>query len=288
MVKFVRVFTRNVRDCALTNPALTAMARLSNVDISARERDRTPRHRRPGTILVASDFDQTLSFNDSGTRAQRPHWRVGLRRESRGPRAQQPRAAGRRAGVPDSPRPRASRRAARASRGNRTAGAPAQQHPALVDVLSHGIDGHRFSFFVISAAPREVIQSALEGIVAPRSHHRHRAGVRRSHRRGARRSAACRPATARSRCVEELEARLGVAPDRSIYVGDGSSDVHVMLHVNNRAGHTIAVSENQQLARIAKSTVLERRCLERDGADPGNRAAAGTCRRSARCSSRPA
>ena len=41
-----------------------------------------------------------------------------------------------------------------------------------------------------------------------------------------------------------------------IYVGDGSSDIHVMLHVNNGDGFTIAVSENHQLARIAKSTVL--------------------------------
>ena len=41
-----------------------------------------------------------------------------------------------------------------------------------------------------------------------------------------------------------------------IYVGDGSSDVHVMLHVNNHDGFTIAVSENKQLARIAQSTVL--------------------------------
>jgi len=49
---------------------------------------------------------------------------------------------------------------------------------------------------------------------------------------------------------------LGVTPDRMIYVGDGSSDVHVMLHVNNHDGFTIAVSENKQLARIAKSTVL--------------------------------
>lgn len=45
-------------------------------------------------------------------------------------------------------------------------------------------------------------------------------------------------------------------PERTVYVGDGSSDVHVMLHVNNRDGFTIAVSENRQLARIAKSTVL--------------------------------
>ena len=27
------------------------------------------------------------------------------------------------------------------------------------------LDGHRFSFYVVSAAPQEVIQSALEGIV---------------------------------------------------------------------------------------------------------------------------
>jgi predicted HAD superfamily phosphohydrolase len=56
--------------------------------------------------------------------------------------------------------------------------------------------------------------------------------------------------------VEELEERLGLEPDRTIYVGDGSSDVHVMLHVNNRGGFTIAVSENRLLARIARTTVL--------------------------------
>ena len=56
--------------------------------------------------------------------------------------------------------------------------------------------------------------------------------------------------------IEELQHRLDVTPDRVIYVGDGSSDVHVMLHVNNHDGFTIAVSENKQLARIAKTTVL--------------------------------
>jgi phosphoserine phosphatase len=56
--------------------------------------------------------------------------------------------------------------------------------------------------------------------------------------------------------IEDLESRLGIPPDRTIYVGDGSSDVHVMLHVNSRDGFTIAVSENKQLARVAQSTVL--------------------------------
>ena len=45
-------------------------------------------------------------------------------------------------------------------------------------------------------------------------------------------------------------------PDRTIYVGDGSSDVHVMLHVNHRDGFTIAVSETKLIAQIARRTVL--------------------------------
>jgi len=56
--------------------------------------------------------------------------------------------------------------------------------------------------------------------------------------------------------LEELGRQLEISPDRIIYVGDGSSDVHVMLHVNNHDGFTIAVSENRQLAHIARSTVL--------------------------------
>jgi predicted HAD superfamily phosphohydrolase len=56
--------------------------------------------------------------------------------------------------------------------------------------------------------------------------------------------------------LDELGARLGIPSERTIYVGDGSSDIHVMLHVNNGDGFTIAVSENRQLARIARSVVL--------------------------------
>jgi phosphoserine phosphatase len=127
--------------------------------------------------------------------------------------------------------------------------------PALIEFLDRGLEGYRFSFFVVSAAPREVVQSALEGIVSPerilgtelewdpdsgevQAIPRVRAGY------------------GKVSAVEELEARLGTEPERTIYIGDGSSDVHVMLHVNNRDGFTIAVSENRLLARIAKRTVL--------------------------------
>jgi phosphoserine phosphatase len=127
--------------------------------------------------------------------------------------------------------------------------------PALVEFLNRGLDGYRFSFFVISAAPREVIQSALAGIVP--TDHIFGTEFEYDPISGEVRSIVRVPAGyGKVAVVEELERRLGIGPDRTIYVGDGSSDVHVMLHVNNRDGHTIAVSENSQLARIAKSTVL--------------------------------
>src|SRR5208282_6774696 len=37
----------------------------------------------------------------------------------------------------------------------------------LYEILDHGIEGYHFDFAIVSAAPVEVIQSALEGIVPP-------------------------------------------------------------------------------------------------------------------------
>src|SRR5437899_2582040 len=56
--------------------------------------------------------------------------------------------------------------------------------------------------------------------------------------------------------LEQLRGQLPVSHDRVVYVGDGSSDIHVMLHVNRLNGMTIAVSENKYLAQIAKRTVI--------------------------------
>ena len=107
----------------------------------------------------------------------------------------------------------------------------------------------------MSAAPREVVVSALDGIV-PAEHifgteldYDPHSGEVRSIRR-------VRAGYGKVAVLDELGQRLGITPDRTIYVGDGSSDIHVMLHVNNGDGFTIAVSENRQLARIARSTVL--------------------------------
>jgi hypothetical protein len=46
-------------------------------------------------------------------------------------------------------------------------------------------------------------------------------------------------------------ARYPWSRSRLVYVGDGSSDLHVMLHVNRGEGFTIAVSESRPSAPIA-------------------------------------
>ena len=56
--------------------------------------------------------------------------------------------------------------------------------------------------------------------------------------------------------LDQLQEQLGIPAAHVVYVGDGSSDIHVMLHVNRRDGFTIAVSESKHVAQIAKRTVL--------------------------------
>jgi HAD superfamily phosphoserine phosphatase-like hydrolase len=206
-------------------------------------------------FLVASDFDQTLSFNDSGVVLSELIGASDFQRKVDGlAQSNLVQQGGELAYlIRHDPEFRGVRREHLEETGRRVR--LRSDIPALIEFLGRGIEGARFSFFVISAAPREVIQSALAGIVAPEQIF----GTELEYDAdsGEVRSIVRVPAGyGKVAVVEELETRLGVAPDRTIYIGDGSSDVHVMLHVNNRDGFTIAVSENKQLARIARSTVL--------------------------------
>ena len=205
--------------------------------------------------LLASDFDQTLSFNDSGHVLSEilgvegfPQKVTGLARinlvqqggelaylilhdpELRRVRREHLREAGRRIRLK-------------------------KNIPLLVRLLEDGIDGHRFLFNVVSAAPEEVIQSALEGVVPPERIH----ATRFHYDAGSGEVQAIERVPAgygKVAVLDALQSRLEIPPDRVVYVGDGSSDVHVMLHVNRREGYSVAVSEAPHIAQIARRTVL--------------------------------
>lgn len=206
-------------------------------------------------FLLASDFDQTLSFNDSGLVLAELLGVSGYQDKVEGlAKSNLVQQGGELAYlIRHDPQFRGVRREHLIETGRRVRLKSAI--PALVEFLGRGVDDHRFSFYVISAAPREVVVSALEGVVLPE--HIYGTELEYDAASGEVRSIRRVPAGyGKVAVIEELQNRLGITPDRMIYVGDGSSDVHVMLHVNNHDGFTIAVSENRQLARIAKSTVL--------------------------------
>jgi phosphoserine phosphatase len=204
--------------------------------------------------LLASDFDQTLSFNDSGLVLSEM---LGI-----------PGFADKAAGLADihlvqqggelaylllhDPEYRRVRREDLIEVGRRIR---LKQNLRLLSRLLEALEGYHFAFYVISAAPEEVIRSALEGIVPER----HIFGTRfRYHGLTGEIESIERVSAGYGKVavLEDLRARLALSYDRVVYVGDGSSDVHVMLHVNRLGGLTIAVSENRYITPIARRTIL--------------------------------
>lgn len=207
------------------------------------------------SYLFASDFDQTLSFNDSGKVLSELLGIPGFEETVAGlAKINLVQQGGELAYlILHDPAYRRVRREHLVEVGRHIRLRPNIRR--LARILESGVEGHRFDFFVVSAAPEEVIQSALDGIVPPD----HVCGTRFDYD----------PATGEARSIlrvpagygkvvvlTELQSRLGVSPDHVIYAGDGSSDVHVMLHVNRLEGFTIAVSENRFIAPIARRTIL--------------------------------
>ncbi len=124
----------------------------------------------------------------------------------------------------------------------------------LYRYLSEEVPGFHFDFYVISAGPVEVIRSALEGIIPPE--HIHGTEFEYNEDGAIERIKQVTAGYGKVAVVDRLLENLKVGPDRIVYVGDGSSDIHVMLHVNRRDGFTIAVSENKYLAPIARRSVI--------------------------------
>jgi len=124
----------------------------------------------------------------------------------------------------------------------------------LYQILETGVNGHFFDFYVLSAAPVDVIHSALEGIVPPD----HIFGTEFRYKPSGEIDSIVRATAGYGKVavLNQLLAEHVIGPDHVIYSGDGSSDIHVMLHVNARDGLTIAVSESPNVSQLAKRTVL--------------------------------
>lgn len=211
------------------------------------------------TFILASDFDQTLSFNDSGIVLSELLGTSGFEEKVEGlARIRLVQQGGELAYLLlHDPEYRRVRRDHLHEVGKRIR--LKRNIPLLMKMIER-LDGAKYEFYVISAAPEEVIQSALEGIVAPD----HIFGTRFNYHAGTGEIESIGRVSAgygKVAVLEEIRERLQVRHDRIVYVGDGSSDVHVMLHINRREGLTIAVSENSFITQIARRTVLSDNAL---------------------------
>jgi HAD superfamily phosphoserine phosphatase-like hydrolase len=213
-----------------------------------------PTDPRTKEYLLLSDFDQTLSFNDSGIVLSELIGVSGFPERIQGfSRIHLVQQGGELSYLLlHDPQYRCVRREHLIEAGKRIR---LKNNIRLLFELLQEIEGHRFSFYVVSAAPQEVIQAALEGIIPVD----HIYGTRFQYHRETGEIQSILNVTAgygKVAALDRLRESLSIARDRVVYVGDGSSDVHVMLHVNRLDGLTIALSENKYLTQIARRTVL--------------------------------
>src|ERR1035441_1091433 len=104
----------------------------------------------------------------------------------------------------------------------------------LYRFLSEEVEGYHFDFYVISAGPVEVIRSALEGVIP--ANHIYGTEFEYNKHGEIERILQVTAGYGKVAVIDQLLENLRTGPDRIVYVGDGSSDIHVMLHVNRRDG----------------------------------------------------
>jgi phosphoserine phosphatase len=204
--------------------------------------------------LIASDFDQTLSFNDSGHVLSEILGISDFERKVKGLAGTHLVQQGAELSylLRHDPAFRSVRPEHLIEAGKRVR--LKDDVKLLAQILDGGIGGASFDFVVISAAPREVVQSALEGIVPAANILGSELGYEATGE-----ISTVNLVTAgygKVVALQEMEHHFEISPSHTIYIGDGSSDLYVMHHVNSRDGLTIAVSESQDIGRIAKRTVL--------------------------------
>lgn len=125
--------------------------------------------------------------------------------------------------------------------------------PELMKILSEGIDNCRFSTYIVSAAPKECIEKAVEHILPIENifgtTFLYKNGIVQDVER-------TNAGHAKVATLDMLKQKENVTRYAIIYVGDGSSDVHVMLHVKSYQGYTITVSPAPYMGHICRRSVI--------------------------------
>jgi phosphoserine phosphatase len=125
----------------------------------------------------------------------------------------------------------------------------------LAALLEREIAGYRFDLHVVSAAPQEIVEAALEGIVPPERI----VATQLDYDPLTGEVGSILPVSVgqgKVVMVDALQRQHDVPGSRIVYAGDGSLDVQVMLHVDRAGGFTIAVSESPDLVHVAHRTVV--------------------------------
>src|SRR5580700_10622691 len=181
--------------------------------------------------LLASDFDQTLSFNDSGVVLSELIGFHGFHDKVKGLAEMNLVQQGAELSylILHDPEFRRVRREHLVDTGKRIR---LKHNVALfARALDNLADGYKFHFNVISAAPQEIIQSALEGIVPPNRIF----GTRFRYNEATCEVDSIIRASAgwgKITVLEELRASLGISHDLFFFKQKTTYEIPVMMHVN--------------------------------------------------------
>ncbi len=130
--------------------------------------------------------------------------------------------------------------------------------PDLVKILAEGIGNCQFSTYILSAAPKECIDKAVEHILPVDNVYGttfiYENGIVQDIER-------TNAGHAKVATLDMLKQKENVTRYAIIYVGDGSSDVHVMLHVKSYQGYTITVSPAPYMGHICRRSVISDNAL---------------------------
>ncbi|HTY45750.1 MAG TPA: HAD-IB family phosphatase [Patescibacteria group bacterium] len=123
----------------------------------------------------------------------------------------------------------------------------------LMKILSEGIDNYRFSTYILSAAPKECVEKAVGQILPVENVYGTTFMYKDNVVQDVERTNA---GHAKVATLDMLKEKENVPRNAIIYIGDGSSDVHVMLHVMSYDGYTITVSPSPYMGHICRRSVI--------------------------------